>query len=58
MLRINKAKEWGASFVKNWHDAHVTHAILDLGMPYQGLVDFLNLDGGIPVCIRYAFVCG
>lgn len=41
-IRIRKALEWGALWVREWR-AGITHVVVDNGLSYQDVLKFLNL---------------
>ena len=46
-MRINKAKEYGASWAPSWSE-DVTHIICDRVISFEELAKFLNMDA-VPV---------
>jgi DNA polymerase IV len=46
-MRIAKAMQYGATWVKDWHDG-VTHVIMDNGLKYEELTKHLGVES-LPV---------
>ncbi len=47
-MKITKALEYGAKWVKDWAKEGITHVIMDKNLDFKQLIDYLKLDS-LPV---------
>lgn len=48
-MRIRKAMEWGAVWVREFKDG-ISHIIVDKGLQYKDVLSFLKIQS-LPVCL-------